>query len=77
MIMHKDSKKSYPSMVAHHQIIFEYSIIMHQKVHSFETDTSWLLNLSQLLTLLQWLISRNDYLRFYKNMDKKGNLGDK
>ena len=36
MIMHGDSNISYPSMVAHHEMILEYSIIMHQILHSFE-----------------------------------------
>ena len=40
MIIHEDSKKSYPSVVAYHQMILEYSIIMHQIIHSFETDIS-------------------------------------
>ena len=63
-------------MVAHHQMILECSIIMHQKIQSFEIDTSWLLNLLKLLILLKWLIHRNDYVTFYNNMDQKGNLGD-
>ena len=63
-------------MVAHHQMILECSIIMHQIIHSFEIDTSWLLNLLKLLILLKWLIHRNDYVTFYNNMDQKSNLGD-
>ena len=74
--MHEDSNKSYPSMVAHHQMILECSIIMNQIIHSFEIDTSWLLNLLKLLILLKWLIHRNDYVTFYNNMDQKSNLGD-
>ena len=38
MKIHDDSNKSYPSMVAHPQIL-EYSIIMHQIIYSFESDT--------------------------------------
>ena len=55
MIMHKDSNKLYPSMVAGHQIILECSIIMHKIIHSLEIDTSWLLNLLKLLIFLKWL----------------------
>ena len=40
MIMHEDSNKLYPSMVARHQMILEFSIIMHQIMHSLEIDTS-------------------------------------
>ena len=32
-------KKKNPAMVAHHQIL-EYSIIMHQIIHSFKIDAS-------------------------------------
>ena len=38
--MHEDSNKLYPSMVARHQMILEYSIIMQQIIHSLEIDTS-------------------------------------
>ena len=76
MIMHEDSNKLYPSMVARHQMILECSIIVHQIIYSFEIDTSWLLNLLKLLILLMWLFYRNDYLTFYVNMDQTGNLGD-
>ena len=65
-------KKKNPSMVAHHQIL-EYSIIMHQIIHSFKIDTSWLLNLLKLL-LLVLLIYGNHYLMFYNNMEQKTNL---
>ena len=41
---HEDSNKSYPSMVVNPQIL-DYSMIMHQIIHCFETDTSWILNL--------------------------------
>ena len=40
MIMHEDSQKSYPSMMGGHQMILKYSLIMHQIIHSFETDIS-------------------------------------
>ena len=59
-------------MVAHHQMILEYAPIMHQIIHSFEIHTSWLLNLSKLIVLLNWLISRNNYLTFYNKMDQNG-----
>ena len=55
MIIHDDSNKSYPLIVAHHQT-FGYSIIMHQIIHYFETDTSWLLNLLTLLLLSYWFM---------------------
>ena len=42
-------------MVARHQIIWESLIIMHLIIHSFEIDTSWLLNLLKLLIFLKWL----------------------
>ena len=71
MIMHGDLKKSYPSKVAHKKIIIEYSIIMHQIIHSFEINTSWWLNLLTLLVLLKWLIHRNDHLTFSNKMDPK------
>ena len=77
MIMHENSKKLYPSMVAHHQMILEHSIIMHQIINSFEIDISSLLNLLKLLISLKRLIYRNDYLMFYNNMDQNGNLGGK
>ena len=72
----QNSNKSYLSLIAYHQIILEYLIIMHQIIHSFETDTSWLLDLLRLLVLLKQLIYRNDYLTFYNNIDQKGNPGD-
>ena len=40
MIMHEDSNKLYPSMVTHHQMILECSIIVNLIIHSFEIDTS-------------------------------------
>ena len=40
MITHEGSNKAYPSMVDHHQVILEYSMIMRQIIHSFEIDTS-------------------------------------
>ena len=40
MIMHEDLNKLYPSMVAHHKMILESSLIMHQIIHYFEIDTS-------------------------------------
>ena len=40
MIMHEDSNKWYPSMVARYQMVLECSIIMYQIIHSFEIDTS-------------------------------------
>lgn len=50
MKINEHSNKSYPSMVAHPQII-EYSTIMLQIIHSFENDTSLLLNLLRVLLL--------------------------
>ena len=44
MKIHEVSSKSYPSMVAHPQIL-EYSIIMHQIIHSFESDLQEYLHL--------------------------------
>ena len=76
MIMQEDSDKSYPLMVAYHQMMFEYSIIMHHIIHSFEIDTFLLLNLLKLSILLKRLIYRNKYLTFHNKMDQKGNLGD-
>ena len=72
----QNSNKSYPSLIAHHPIILEYLIIMHQIIHSFEIDTSWLLDVLRLLVLLKQLIYRNDDLTFYNNIDQKGNPGD-
>ena len=40
MIMHEDSNKLHPSMVALHQITLECSINVHQIIHSFEFDRS-------------------------------------
>ena len=37
--MHEDSNKFYPLMVARHQMILEYSLIMKQIIHSLEIDT--------------------------------------
>ena len=53
MIMQEDSDKSYPLMVAYRQMMFEYSIIMHHIIHSFEIDTFLLLNLLKLSILLK------------------------
>ena len=39
MVVKEGSKKSYLSMVIHHQTILEYSIINGQIIHSFITDT--------------------------------------
>ena len=72
----QNSNKSYLSLIADHQIILEYLIIMHQMIHSFEIDTSWLMDLLRLLVLLKQLIYRNDDLTFYNNIDQKGNPGD-
>ena len=58
MIIHKVSDKSYPFMVAYHQIL-EYSIIMYQIIYFFEVEASSLLNSVKLL-LLKWLICGND-----------------
>ena len=63
--MHEDSNELYPSMVARHQMILKCSIIMQQIIHSFEIDTSGLLNILKLLILIKWLIYRNYYLAFY------------
>ena len=40
MKMHEDSNKLYPSIVACHQMILDYSIIMYEITHSFEMDIS-------------------------------------
>ena len=40
MKMHEDSNKLYRSIVACHQMILDYSIIMYQITHSFEIDIS-------------------------------------
>ena len=53
MIMQEDPDKSYPLMMAYHQMIFEYSIIMHHIIYSFEIDIFLLLNLLKLLILLK------------------------
>ena len=51
---------------------------MHQILHYFKVDTSWLLNLLKSLILLKWSIFRNDYLKFYNNMDHQmADPGDK
>ena len=39
MTILEDSNESYPSMVAHYQML-EYSIIMAQIIYSFDIDTS-------------------------------------
>ena len=57
-----DSNKSNTSMVSYPQIL-QYSIIMHQTIHSSEKDISQLLNLLKLL-LLKRLICGNAYLTF-------------
>ena len=38
-IVKEDSSKSYPSMVAHHETILDYSINNQQINHPFEIDT--------------------------------------
>ena len=54
---------SYLSMVAHRQIL-EYWMIMYQIIgDSFEIDTTWSLNILEIL-LLKWLIYGNDYLTY-------------
>ena len=62
-------------MVAPPQIL-EYFIVMYQIIHSFESDTSWVLNVLSNLLLWKWLICENDYLMFRKNMEYKGNHSD-
>lgn len=62
-------------MVAHYQVALGYSIISKNIIHSFETDSFWL------LTLLNWfllnsLIYENDYLACHNKMGQKVNLGD-
>ena len=39
MVIQQDSNKSYPSMVAHHQKILDYSIHNQQMIHPYEIDT--------------------------------------
>ena len=51
MKFHEDSNKSYPSMGVNPQIL-DYSMIMRQIIHCFETDTSWILNLTFKLLFL-------------------------
>lgn len=67
---HEYSNKPCPSMVLHPQIL-EYLIILHQVIHSFESDISWLLNLLLKFLLFKWLICGNDYLAFYKKWSAK------
>ena len=62
-------------MVVYPQIL-DHSMIMHQIIHCFVRDTSWLLNLLFKLLLLKWFIWGNDYLTVYKNMEHKENHGD-
>ena len=62
-------------MVVHPQIL-DYSMIMHQIMHCFESALPWLLNLLFKLLLLKWLIRGNDYLTFYENTQHKGNHYD-
>ena len=54
MTILEDSNESYPSMVAHYQML-EYSIIMAQIIYSFDIDTSWLMTLLKLIRLDWWL----------------------
>ena len=61
MIMHEDSNKLNPLTVACHQMILECSIIMDQIIHSFDIDSSWLLNLLKLLIFLKSLAYRYEY----------------
>ena len=56
-------------MMAHYQI-WEYSIIRHEIIHSFEIDAFLK------LLLLMLLIYRNHYLMFYNNMKQKENFSD-
>ena len=62
-------------MVVHPQTL-DYSMIMHQIMHCFESGLPWLLNLLFKLLLLKWLIRGNDYLTFYENTQHKGNHYD-
>ena len=52
MKIHKDSNKSYPSMVVHPQML-DFYMILHQIIHYFESDTSWILSLLFKLLLLE------------------------
>ena len=38
-VIQENSNKAYPSMVAHHQVALQYSIISQRIIYSFETDT--------------------------------------
>ena len=58
-------------MVVNPQIL-GYSMIMHQIIHCFEIDTSWILNLLfKLICWSDWYVEM-----FYKNMEHKENHGD-
>ena len=59
-----------------HPPILDYSMIMHQIIHCFESDTSLLLNILFNFLLLKRLICENVYLTFYTNMEHKEKHGD-
>ena len=54
----------------------DYSMIMHQIIHSLESYTSLLLNLLLKLLSLKLLICGNAYLTFNKNMEHNEDHGD-
>ena len=70
MKIHEVSSKSYPSMVAHPQIL-EYSIIMNQIIHSFEshlrniytftTTVLMAIKLGRVVTYYNGLLTINSY----------------
>lgn len=45
MVIQEDSNKTYPLMVAHHQVALDYSIISQKIIHSVEGHTFSLLNI--------------------------------
>ena len=51
MISFEDLNKSCFSMEAHHPI-WQHSLVIHQIIHSFEIDPSWLLNLLNFLLFI-------------------------
>ena len=78
MKIHKDSSKSYPSMVVHPQILY-YSLIMHQIIHCFVSDTSLMTKEKAIIGSLYvkkvWYY-QNSMINIRKYCKKKSNINN-
>ena len=75
MVTQENSNKTYPLMVAHHQVELNYSIISQKIIHSVEIGTFSLLSILKWFAL-NWLTFGDDYVAFYNRIGPKGNLGN-